>query len=286
MISILLIGLYFITFQETCEGAPGLKMIKKDLKKRAVCTESQMDKRRGCPTWKKRGFCAHSSVYHKFMMENCYASCGLCQLLPAEAPKACTANEMDKKGSFCTTWKERIGCSGGYEQFMKENCYATCGYCIMAPTPIPHVDPDACLQAHNAKRALHGAPALMWDDKLAQDAKNWADHLASIGYPVHAQNIDEGENLFSSSSGFVSSCSDAVESWYSEIEFYNFQHPGFSKATGHFTAVVWKSTTKMGAALTKIVSDNGMTRTFVVARYSPAGNVRGQFAANVKPKSS
>ena len=75
------------------------------------------------------------------------------------------------------------------------------------------VDPDACLHAHNAKRALHGAPALMWDDKLAQDAKNWADHLASIGYPVHAQNIDEGENLFSSSSGFVSSCSDAVESW-------------------------------------------------------------------------
>ena len=75
------------------------------------------------------------------------------------------------------------------------------------------VDPDACLQAHNEKRALHGAPALVWDNKLAQDAKNWADHLASIGRLVHAKNIAEGENLYSGSSGFVKSCSDAVKSW-------------------------------------------------------------------------
>ena len=75
------------------------------------------------------------------------------------------------------------------------------------------MDPDACLQAHNEKRALHGAPALVWDNKLAQDAKNWADHLASTGRLVHAKNIAEGENLYSGSSGFVKSCSNAVKSW-------------------------------------------------------------------------
>lgn len=75
------------------------------------------------------------------------------------------------------------------------------------------MDPDACLQAHNEKRALHGAPALVWDNKLAQDAKNWEDHLASTGRLVHAKNIAEGENLYSGSSGFVTSCSDAVKSW-------------------------------------------------------------------------
>lgn len=43
------------------------------------------------------------------------------------------------------------------------------------------VDPDACLKAHNEKRALHpGTPMLVWDDTLAQHAKTWADHLAGF----------------------------------------------------------------------------------------------------------
>lgn len=43
---------------------------------------------------------------------------------------ACTANEIDKKGSYCTMWKKNYGCTGGMEQFMRKNCYATCGHCI------------------------------------------------------------------------------------------------------------------------------------------------------------
>lgn len=56
------------------------------------------------------------------------------------------------------------------------------------------VDPDACLKAHNEKRALHpGTPMLVWDDTLAQHAKTWADHLASKGTLEHAENTGEGE---------------------------------------------------------------------------------------------
>lgn len=33
---------------------------------------------------------------------------------------------------------------------------------------------------------------------------------------------------------------DASQSWYDEIEFYDFGKPDFSSETGHFTQVIWK----------------------------------------------
>ena len=70
--------------------------------------------------------------------------------------------------------------------------------------------------------------------------------------------------------------------WYEEERKYNYspQSARFSTNTGHFTQVVWASSRQMGAG--KAVSKSGAQ--FVVARYSPAGNVRGQFVENVKPK--
>lgn len=78
------------------------------------------------------------------------------------------------------------------------------------------VDPDACLKAHNEKRALHpGTPMLVWNDTLAQHAKTWADHLASKGTLEHAENTREGENLyyFGTSGSYVATCDDAVQAW-------------------------------------------------------------------------
>ena len=49
--------------------------------------------------------------------------------------------------------------------------------------------------------------------------------------------------------------------------------------------VVWKSTTRVGAALAKVV-DGGYTKTYVVARYLPQGNMKGRFAENVLPLAS
>lgn len=70
---------------------------------------------------------------------------------------------------------------------------------------------NACLRAHNTRRAQHGASALRWDATLAQHAQAWADHLAATNRFDHAQNTGEGENLFKS--GGDASCSDAVEAW-------------------------------------------------------------------------
>ena len=44
---------------------------------------------------------------------------------------------------------------------------------------------------------------------------------------------------------------EAVTNWYNEFEQYNFAQPGFSLATGHFTQVVWKASTKLGMGRAK-----------------------------------
>uniref|UniRef100_A0A672KDP9 GLI pathogenesis-related 2, like n=1 Tax=Sinocyclocheilus grahami TaxID=75366 RepID=A0A672KDP9_SINGR len=73
---------------------------------------------------------------------------------------------------------------------------------------------------------------------------------------------------------------DVSDRWYNEVNQYNFNHTN----TSHFTAMVWKSSTKFGVG--KAVASDGST--FVVARYFPAGNItnQGHFQANVlSPKS-
>ena len=67
---------------------------------------------------------------------------------------------------------------------------------------------------------------------------------------------------------------------YDEHRDYNYNNGGFSMETGHFTQMVWKSSTKFGIAKATGIS-NGMKCTYVVARYLPAGNVSGQFKKNV-----
>ena len=49
--------------------------------------------------------------------------------------------------------------------------------------------------------------------------------------------------------------------------------------SGHFTQVVWKTTTQVGVA--EALSKTN--KRFVVARYSPPGNILDHFQENVPP---
>ncbi|XP_062405364.1 Golgi-associated plant pathogenesis-related protein 1 [Sardina pilchardus] len=143
------------------------------------------------------------------------------------------------------------------------------------------------LQTHNELRAKHGVPALTMSDDLCASAQAWADHLESINknssmMSLQHSDTKNGENLyFSSSSAPIKlTGKEAVENWYSEIKDYNFSNPGFGSNTGHFTQVVWKSSTEVGVGIAMVGN-----AVFVVGQYSPAGNIsnEGYFEKNVLP---
>lgn len=138
------------------------------------------------------------------------------------------------------------------------------------------------LKAHNEYRAQHGVPPLKLCKKLNQEAQQYSEALASTRILKHSPESSRGqcgENLAWAS--YDQTGKEVADRWYSEIKNYNFQQPGFTSGTGHFTAMVWKNTKKIGVG--KASASDGSS--FVVARYFPAGNVvnQGFFEENVPP---
>lgn len=129
---------------------------------------------------------------------------------------------------------------------------------------------QSILDEHNKKRDLHGVQHLSWDATLAEYAANYAASSFSCNNVqlIHSQG-PYGENL---AAGYVGGAAP-VDAWYDEISKYNYDDPGFSEATGHFTQVVWKSTSKVGCA--KVTCDNAW-RQYTICEYSDSrGNVVG-----------
>jgi len=160
---------------------------------------------------------------------------------------------------------------------------------------------DACLKAHNDYRALHqDTPAMTYDEDIGKQAQEYADKLAkdyeSKGSGlVHADSEDrpnQGENLYMSSTTSEKEWDKAdasvkgTKAWYDEIEYYDYatqKTTNSEKAIGHFTQLIWTTSTKLGVGVA--TAKRGQWNTvFVVCRYSPPGNYIGKYAEHVKPK--
>lgn len=162
-----------------------------------------------------------------------------------------------------------------------------------------------CLRTHNELRCLHSAPALQLDKKMCEYAQKWAtvssstrissvihlltfqlsdtraptQKLAQQQSLVHNPENRYGENIYMCS-GFKPSGQQVVRTWYNECEAYDFKQPQFSSDAGHFTAVVWHSSARLGIAIAHCQKTGAY---YVVANYDPPGNVSTQFEANVRP---
>jgi len=128
--------------------------------------------------------------------------------------------------------------------------------------------------SHNKHRTRHGVAPLILNLDLCKFAQQWANVIASKGSMDHS-GYGYGENIYWNS-GNVTDGSIPVDYWYSEVKAFNWDHNDFQKGTGLFTQVIWKNSREIGIARTH--SQKG---TFVVALYNPAGNVIGEFPANV-----
>ncbi|KAL9981245.1 hypothetical protein ACROYT_G009920 [Oculina patagonica] len=255
-------SIYHGYMQEHCDATCNCKS--------SACKD---DRSEHCGYWKGEGYCQQSSVYYHYMIHNCYATCSNCKSSSNAGSQACKADKSD----HCGYWQGEGFCGQDsiYHGYMQEHCDATCNCksSSNAGSQEAKLDVHACLKAHNDRRARHSAPELEWDDTLAQHAQEWADHLAATETFEHAKGTGEGENLYRGGDG----CPIATKLWYDEIKDYNFNNPGFSMKTGHFTQVVWKGTRKLGVA----IATDSKGRNYVVARYYPPGNVIGAFAQNV-----
>ena len=137
-----------------------------------------------------------------------------------------------------------------------------------APQPDLSAMASSALALHNKYRESHGVPPLKWSAAVAKSAQAHADRCVfahSIGSPF-GENLAWGHDTIDR----------AITDWYNEVGLYNFAAPGFSMATGHFTAMVWRATAELGCAL-----GNCPGQRLWVCQYDPPGNMMGAFPANV-----
>ncbi|TCJ89949.1 CAP family protein [Nocardia alba] len=139
---------------------------------------------------------------------------------------------------------------------------------------------DQSLTAHNTARAKHGAGPLQWAAQLYPSTVQYANMCVF----AHSNSGGQyGENLYATTNPNATAAT-AVDSWMAEAAQYDYDNPGFSAATGHFTQVVWKNTTQVAVAVADCPAGTIFPSTaskFIVARYTPPGNYQGQFPQNV-----
>jgi hypothetical protein len=138
--------------------------------------------------------------------------------------------------------------------------------------------PARVLAVHQAERARVSAPMLVWDDNLGNGAAIYAAQMAITNRFEHSQpklRPGVGENLWMGTRGSFTP-EQMVRAWASEQRkfvpgiFPNVARTGRWSDVGHYTQMIWPTTTRLGCAL----ASNGRTD-YLVCRYSSPGNIRG-----------
>ena len=96
-------------------------------------------------------------------------------------------------------------------------------------------------------------------------------------FEIRVEILYKHTNFFHTHLGKPLTGADGTSQWYSEIKDFDFNNKVFDHKTGHFTQVVWKDCKEMGAGGSS--TKDGWN--FVVARYSPSGNMKGKFEENI-----
>ena len=133
---------------------------------------------------------------------------------------------------------------------------------------------------HNKYRGEHRVGKLTWNKNLSGYAKKYMNKKGSGKHtcPDFAHSGGSyGENL---AIGY-STPTQATVAWGDERKDYNFNKPGFSAGTGHFTQMVWKNTKQVGCARKYCTSSNVPRGWYLACEYYPRGNVIGQFDTQV-----
>ena len=135
------------------------------------------------------------------------------------------------------------------------------------------------LAAQNIERERLGLTPLRWNPQLAESAGQWADRLARSHRFEHApenQITPQGENLWAGTRNYFPPES-MVSAWAHERKYFkqgifpDNSTTGNVEDVGHYTQLVWRTTTEAGCAVAHNSDDD-----ILVCRYSQAGNYIGE----------
>lgn len=139
--------------------------------------------------------------------------------------------------------------------------------------------PARILAAHNAVRTRAGVAPLTWDNALGTAAAIYAAQMAMSGRFQHSDRSARrgtGENLWMGTHGAFS-VETMVGGWASEKRFFaagmfpNVSSTGDWEDVGHYTQMIWPTTTRVGCALASTPRID-----YLVCRYANAGNIDGR----------
>ncbi|KAK3068831.1 hypothetical protein LTR53_013294 [Teratosphaeriaceae sp. CCFEE 6253] len=144
---------------------------------------------------------------------------------------------------------------------------------------------------HNLHRANHTSPDIEWDDALTATAAKIAAgcvyaHNVDTDGGGYGQNIAAGVEASNISAIITDLFYNGEVGWYADL--YGQDQPDMTnfESWGHFSQIVWKSTTKVGCATQHC--PNGLTNVgdnvspyFTVCNYGPPGNYANEYGANV-----
>lgn len=144
-------------------------------------------------------------------------------------------------------------------------------WALLLALALPTSVDDPMLEAQNAVRARVGVPPLVWSDKLARAAKEWADTLVKEGSFRHTPHSPYGQNLYELTGGeFLPQ--QIVNGWAAEAKDYDHAKNACKRGRmcGHYTQMVWRDTKELGCAVAR-----GGDREIWVCDYNPPGNIAG-----------
>ncbi|ODN81607.1 hypothetical protein L202_02016 [Cryptococcus amylolentus CBS 6039] len=156
-------------------------------------------------------------------------------------------------------------------------------------------DAQTLVDLYNAFRAQYGAGNVTWNDDLASYAATAAAKcdMQHTGGP-YGENLASGVGGgYDITAGFQSWADEACKLTFALFRaglnvllLMSYHIASYNGSASHFTQVVWKATSEIGCATSScadgtIFTGYGSNLLYLVCEYNPAGNVIGDFAANV-----
>jgi pathogenesis-related protein 1 len=136
------------------------------------------------------------------------------------------------------------------------------------------------LDFHNTVRKEFGVGTVTWSKELAEFAQKWADRIATTGELEHRPADGEWVQKYGENLAVHATAVKGAEAWYAERKDYEkgtaIPEDLSQFKAGHYTQIVWKGTSKIGAGVAVVKKGKFKGLVVVVCNYDPPGNVIGE----------